>query len=162
MTVKTSQVTDRRSLRFGRMADLVADVDSLGVDVVATGNWNPGQIVDHVTKVIVFSLDGFEVPKAPLPLRLIGSLIKNATLNKPMKPGVKLPGKFSFMLPGDVAWDDARRRLAEVVARFDGGERMTRPSPIFGELSHEQWIQLHCRHAEMHFSFLNCDPPGSP
>jgi hypothetical protein len=32
---------------------------------------------------------------------------------------------------------------------------MTATSPVLGRLSHEQWVQFHCRHAEMHFSFMH-------
>ena len=36
-----------------------------------------------------------------------------------------------------------------------GSQRMKHPSPVLGKLSHEQWEQLHCRHAELHLSFLH-------
>ena len=29
---------------------------------------------------------------------------------------------------------------------------------MFGKMSTEQWVALNCRHAELHFSFVN--PPG--
>jgi hypothetical protein len=28
------------------------------------------------------------------------------------------------------------------------------PSPFLGELTRDQWDQLHCRHCELHLSFL--------
>jgi hypothetical protein len=28
------------------------------------------------------------------------------------------------------------------------------PSPFLGELTREQWDQLHCRHCELHLSFI--------
>ena len=43
------------------------------------------------------------------------------------------------------------------MARIEGGERMSKPSPVFGPMTHEEWEQLHCRHAELHFSFIHKD-----
>lgn len=154
--VKTSKVKERRSLRFGRLSDLVADVDSFGGQVRSTGNWTPGQIVEHVAKFIECSLDGFPVRDASLLVRGFAKMMRSSILIKPMRAGFKIPGNFKAMAPGpDVTWDDAVARLKKVVQRIDkGGERMAQRSPLLGFLEHEEWIQLHCRHAEMHFSFL--------
>ncbi len=54
----------------------------------------------------------------------------------------------------DVTWEQAAACLRAALDRLDGGARMTQPSPVFSDLAHEQWEQLHCRHAEMHFSFM--------
>jgi hypothetical protein len=154
--IKTVKVTDRRPLRFSTLPEVLADVERLdaGGSLSATGNWTPAQIVQHVTKLIKCSFDGFPVPRAALPLRVVGRLLRNRALSKAMRPGFKLPGKFSFLAPDEqIAWDDAVRDLRETLARLDG-ERMTVASPVLGPLNHEQWEQLHCRHAEMHLSFV--------
>ena len=36
-----------------------------------------------------------------------------------------------------------------------GEERFTHDSPIFGKLTHEQWITLNAGHATLHLSFLD-------
>ncbi|MCZ6836822.1 MAG: DUF1569 domain-containing protein [Planctomycetota bacterium] len=154
-TVNTKKVSDRRSLRFGRMSDLIDDVSAFEGNIQASGNWTPAQIVEHVTKLIQCSLDGFEVPNAPLIVRGIVKMMRSSVLNKPMKPGVKLPGNFKFLVPSDdVTWAQATGHLKKVVDRIEKGERMKQRSPVLGFLEHEEWIQLHCRHSEMHFSFL--------
>jgi hypothetical protein len=33
-------------------------------------------------------------------------------------------------------------------------EPRRKPSPLFGELTIDEWNQLHCRHAELHLSFI--------
>lgn len=153
--VRTKKVKDRRQLRFGRLHELVDDVEQFDGKVRATGNWTPGQIVGHVTRLIECSLDGFEVPNAPLFVRGILKMMRSSLLNKPMKPGVKLPGNFKFLMPEpDISWEEAVDRLKKVVLRIETGQQMQHRSPILGFLEHEEWIQLHCRHAEMHFSFL--------
>lgn len=49
-------------------------------------------------------------------------------------------------------------RLRRQIQRVQDGERFTQASPIFGKLSHEQWVNLHLKHAELHLGFLD---PGA-
>jgi hypothetical protein len=155
--VDTRQVAERRMLRFAAMREILADAEALdaGGDVRATGNWTPAQIVAHVAELIRLSLDGF-TEKAPLPLRLLGPpLIRVMGLQRPWKPGIKVPKPFATLSPPpELAWEEALTALRTAIGRVEGGARMTARSPIAGRLAHEQWEQLHCRHAELHFSFL--------
>ena len=157
--VKTAKVMDRRTLRFGRMHELLDDVMQFNGNPRTTGNWTPAQIVGHVAGFIECSLDGFEVPNAPLFLRGVAKMMRTSFLNKPMRAGVKLPSKFNFLVPpASITWEEAREKLSIVVNRIDDkGQRMRHRSPLLGLLEHEEWIQLHCRHAEMHFSFLQSE-----
>lgn len=155
--VNVKSVTDRRTLHFKGLDDILADIeqpDRAG-RVRSTGNWTPGQIVEHVARFIEYSLDGFPFT-APWPLRVIGVMIRGAVLRNPMKAGVKPPKDMRAHEPDEsVTWDEAVQHLRSLVERVRGGELMRQPSPVFGSLSHEQWAMLHCRHAEMHFSFLH-------
>lgn len=149
---------DRRSLTFNTLDDLASDIQNLGrQDVSSSGNWSAGQNIEHVAAVIDASVDGFTF-SVPLPLRIIGRLIRSRTLKKPLNPGIKLPGSApdAFKPGPETRLEDAAKHLAESVERAKQ-RRMNATSPIFGKMSHEQWVQLHCRHAEMHFSFLH--PP---
>lgn len=156
MTVQTRNVKDRRTLRFTWLGDLLADVQQFdGATVTSTGNWTPAQIVQHVAKFIHFSIDGFQGRMMPAIVRALARLFKRRILTQPMKPGITLPGRFDLLLPDpEVTWDDAVAEIWRAVDRVQQGERMQQFSPILGALTHEEWEQLHCRHAEMHFSFL--------
>ncbi len=57
------------------------------------------------------------------------------------------------MPPADVTWEDAVEHLRTIISRAKD-EGMTGRSPVFGQLTHDEWVQMHCRHAELHFSFL--------
>ena len=59
------------------------------------------------------------------------------------------------MAAEDVTWEDAMKRLRTEVGRARDAGRMTRPSPILGRMSHNDWVRLPCRHAELHFSFMH-------
>lgn len=47
--------------------------------------------------------------------------------------------------------------LADLQAAFArlAAQVPMRPNPIFGKMSHEEWIKLHLRHAELHQSFFH-------
>lgn len=158
MTTATAATAPaRRSLRFGSLEDLLADIDALDArgHIDASGQWTPAQIVEHVTRFIDGSVNGFDV-RAPLVLRVFGKFAKRQVIHRPMKPGFRLPAKMgeAFAPPADVSWDEAVSYFREMIAlaRQNG---MTKESPVFGQLSDAEWEQLHCRHAELHFSFLS-------
>ena len=153
----STKTADRRELRFGRLSDIERDVDLLdaAASIRNTGNWSPGQVLEHVTMFIEYSLDGFPF-KAPALLRVLGPMMRDRVLLRPMKPGFKSPRTMHAAVPeADVSWERALSRFRKSMERIDGGDRMTHRSPVFGELNHEQWCQMHCRHAELHFSFLH-------
>ncbi|MEE9129307.1 MAG: DUF1569 domain-containing protein [Phycisphaerales bacterium] len=157
-------MAQRRKLQFHTMQEILRDVEELGAvtsetgeSICADGNWTPAQIVEHVTFFIDGTIDGFDFT-APLLIRVLARPFKKRILTKPMKPGVKLPARMNVLLPDpETTWDDAVSALRDTVARIDSGERMMQPSPLLGAMTHEDWVNLHCRHAEMHFSFMHAD-----
>lgn len=152
--IRTGRVKDRRTLHFESMQDIVDDVLRLdGKPVRTSGNWSAPQIVQHVAKLINFSIDGFPA-KAPVALRIAGRLLRNRSLSRTLPAGFRFPGRFTFLAPDeDITWDEAVTYLRETIGRLQY-ERMSAPSPVLGPLTHEEWERLHCRHAEMHFSFM--------
>jgi hypothetical protein len=157
--VNTKTVTDRRTLSFSCMDDLLRDLEGLdGGAIRATGNWSPAQIVQHVGKLIGFSLDGFPPgAKAPLLLRLLGPMLKGRFLGRPFPGGITIPDTLAMLRPDDaIEWADALGAFRALVARTRD-ESMTARSPLFGRMTNEDWVKVHCRHAEMHFSFMQAD-----
>lgn len=153
---ETKDVRERRSLSFHAMDDILADAEALAAtgDVRTSGNWTPGQNLQHVARFIRCSVEGFS-GSMPWPFRVIGRLLRGRILRMTFRPGLKVPAKFDELRPDDdvpleQGLDDLRAMVALAKER-----KMTAPSPILGELSHDEWEQLHCRHAEMHFSFLH-------
>ena len=151
-------MTGRRALRFNSIDDAVADAERL---VAAEregryercGNWTLGQALGHLTTWASFAFDGYpKEVQAPLPVRMILRLMRNRIINKGMMSGVKI-GR----VPGGtvglnvMSADEGLRRFRDAFQRL----RDTAPTivnPVFGPLTHEQWINLHLRHAELHLS----------
>lgn len=161
--VNTKAVTDRRNLRFSSLEEIRRDVDAIAEAHQAgtlrtTGNWSPGQILQHCAKFMRLSMDGFPPGGPPWIFRVIAKLLfkKKATRGEPMPPGIKLPKGASFLLPEDgVAFETGLADMQNIFKRLDDGEKFTKPSPLFGPLTHEQWSALHCGHCSLHFSFLH-------
>jgi len=156
--IRTSRVEDRRELSFESLDDILVDVQHLGAggEPRSTGNWSPGQNVQHLARLMHLSIDGFGGRRLPKPIQWIIRLaMKNRIMRDGMKPGVNPPRKFDIMMPDPiVAWEDGVAELREGIERLNR-ERAEAESPVLGRLTHEEWITLHLRHAEMHLSFLH-------
>ena len=150
------QSPKRRALHFNTLDDLIHDAQSIpGQPPDSTGNWSAAQNVEHVALFIDASTDGFPFT-LPAPFRIFGRLMRGRFLNNGFKPGIKPPQKAAapFTPPSDTTWPDALAHLSTSIANAKQ-KKMTIPSPLFGAMSHEQWEQLHCRHAELHFGFIH-------
>src|SRR5687768_10436598 len=160
---KTSAATkpQRRRLRFETIDDALVEAERLAAAeregrLQRQGNWTLGQMLGHLATWANFAFDGYpDSIRPPLPVRMILRLMKNRVLTKGMMPGVRIARLPGGTLGLDVLPTDeglARYRAAMERLRREGP---TIVNPIFGPLTHEQWIQLNLRHAELHMSFLS-------
>ena len=156
--IDTGKVTGRRSLRFTCVDDALAEIDQLAAaeragKLTALGNWTLGQTIGHLATWTEFSFTGPPL-KAPFIIRMILRLRKNKYLRKGMPAGVKIP-----RVPGGTLGIDVLP-LEETLERYRRAlERLARecpikPNVIFGPLTHQEWIALNLRHAELHLSFF--------
>jgi len=158
--VKTGKAEGRRELVFESFDDVLADLDRLESAhaqgaLRAIGNWRPGQVFDHLAKVIDASLDGFTFT-APLAIRLMSPLLRRRLLGtaRPIPGGIRLRGGSVVMLPDDVSFEDGLAHLRRSIGRVTTGERMTQRSPVFGRMTHSDWVTLHLKHCALHMGFL--------
>lgn len=154
MAVNTAKVSDRRKLHFTRIEDILDDVEQLNRGKVkALGNWSGGQILKHLAVVMNGSIDGAPMHLA-WPLRLLGRLLKRRILTKGMSPGFRLKGKAAdALVPPATTWEEGLALFRRAVRRLQT-ETKREPSPFLGPMTREEWDQLHCRHSELHLSFL--------
>ena len=154
MPIDTATVQGRRQLHFNTLDDILADVERLNqVKIRALGNWSPGQNLKHVVTVMDWCIDGAPV-KAPFYIRIFGWFIKNRFLTQPMSAGFGLPkATAAYLVPGETSWEEGLRHFRGSMQRMKT-ESQRKPSSFLGALTREQWDQLHCRHCELHLSFL--------
>ncbi len=145
----------RREVRFGCLADVLADLDWLERnDCVSVGNWSIGQILEHLTLAIVGFFDGFGFRASWLSRIVIAPLLKNYVLTRPMRPGFKLRESAGPLAhPEDPAVPVAIARLRSAIARLEC-ESPSHPHPFFGRLCREEVVALMLRHCELHLSFI--------
>lgn len=157
--IDTAKVTDRRQLHFNAPKEMQADLDRIVAAERAgtlrrTGNWTTGQLLGHLAAWIDYGYDGFPI-KPPWFIRLMLRFAKKKFLRGPLKVGVKIPN----VQNGTFATDPLS--LDEGLARFNRAwkrlreQAPTKPNILFGVMTHNEWIQLHLRHAELHLSFLH-------
>jgi hypothetical protein len=132
-------------------------------DEVCPANWTPGENLDHCAITFEIGLNGSGM-KLGLVVRLVGRLLTGIiTSDRPgaMRPGFKLPASAVELAPRPgVTFQEGMSRIRRAIRRLDAGERMTKPSPLLGALTHEQWVRLNLNHTQMHLGFLTY--PGAP
>lgn len=158
-TVDTKHVTGRRTLHFSsiedalRDADLIAQAEKAGT-LKPLGNWTPGQCFGHIAGWIVYALDGYPPDlRPPWFVKVIVRLMKGKYL-RGMPSGVKIPkveGGTKSIEP--LSTEEGLSRLRVAWQRL-GATAPRTANPIFGPLTHDEWISLNLRHAELHQSFF--------
>ena len=154
--IDTTKVAERRPLHFDGLDDILADVDRLANsrEVRALGNWSAGQVLQHLAVVMTKSIDGFTA-RPPAPVRWIARLLfKRRFLTRPMSAGFRLPANaLAEIGPPPTGWDEGLRNIRHALKRLKT-ETPRQPHPVFGPMSPDEWVQIHCRHSELHLSFL--------
>jgi hypothetical protein len=157
--INTRKVTGRRKLHFASLDEIVDDAERIATSarVRTLGNWSAAQIVAHVAMGMNYSIDG--VPLAiPAPLRFVlRLLLKQRFLTRGVPPGFRMPARSPQAMPSvTITFDDALASLRTSVARLKSETRRA-THPAIGRLTPVEWEQFHCRHAEMHMSFVVFD-----
>ena len=161
--VDTRSVAARRPVHLRTVADLAAEVERVAQAAAARhvrtlGNWSVAQLLWHLGRLMEFSLGGFPF-RYPWPVRWPARLLRVLSwrwlLALAFRPGFRNPPVAEPLEPEPaVSLAEAVRYLRGQLERISSGERMTAANPSMGPLSHEQWVEVHLRHAELHLSFL--------
>jgi hypothetical protein len=154
MSVETKNVVGRRKLKFASIDEAVADAEKCvsSPQTKMLGNWPLGQLLMHLTLAMNSSIDGISA-KAPWFIRLLSPLFKGRILKHGMSAGFKLPKEVEAgFFPAAPSSQEALEKFRAAANRIKT-ERMTSPHPVFGRLTHEEWMKLHLRHAELHLGF---------
>jgi Protein of unknown function (DUF1569) len=167
--VETRFVTGRRAVHLHTADDLAAEIDQIVAaagTVRPLGNWSLAQVLWHIGKLIEFSYDGFPFRYRRAP-RWVARLLRLAAwrwlAKLAFRPGFRNPPEAGSLEPDPaLAPDVAAAFVRQQIGRIRSGERMTRECSVEGAYSHEQWVYIHLRHAELHLSFLAAEGAGGP
>jgi len=157
--INTKQVTNRRSLHFNSVDELLAEAIRLAEaerdgHLKQLGNWTLGQACGHLAGWMNYAFDGYPM-RPPWIVRFIGTtFLKKHVLRKPMRPGTWIPKIKDGTLATDlIPTDQALVSLSHACDRLRTQAPIA-PNPIFGPLTHDEWIALNLRHGELHLSFF--------
>ena len=153
--VDSKKVTGRRELHFDSIDAVLADVERLAAGpYTQLGNWSLGEMCDHLARSLDSATDDNQF-RPNLLLRVVGPFLKNRMVNGSVPPGFRMPEgmKPIFMPTADTDVTEGLPRLRTAIERFKAAT-LPESSPTFGKMSREEWHKFHCRHAEMHLSFL--------
>lgn len=152
--------TSRRELRFQHFDEVIADAEHLNrVGYDRVGKWDLGQVIGHVSEWIRYPMDGY--PKITFPFSILMWALRN-TVGKPQKKKLLAQGKFppggptvkESVPPAGKDEQVAISQLNELIDRVNRYEGKLFPSPLFGELTRDDWLKLSLIHAAHHLSFL--------
>ena len=148
----------RRPLRFNHVDEILAEVERLAAGKVKTsGNWTFPQILDHLTKSMNATIDGFGFQAPWIARKIIAPLLKNSIITKGMRAGFKLPADGQGLIPDpQIDLATALEQYRKAFARLKT-EKKREPHPFLGSLSSQEYESLNMRHSELHLSFVESD-----
>ena len=156
-----TKTCEHRKLRFATLDDLRAELDRIadadrGGTLRATGNWTAGQTFNHLATWINFGYDGFpDSLRPPWIIKVLLKATKNRFLSNGLPRGVRIgriPGGTLGIEP--MSTDEGRAKLDAALIRAQSGPP-THPSPVFGRMSHADFLRGTLRHAELHLGYLH-------
>ena len=161
MSVNTAIVSGRRELRFADFSQLLAEAELVATHPCRQlGNWNAGQILEHLAILAACPFDGFGGIVAPWYIRyLYVPFVKNSLMTRPMSAGRRLPKVVSDRVvpPANIDPLVALEHLKRTLDRYKT-ENPHYAHPALGKLAFQEWVALALRHAELHLSFLIPEP----
>jgi hypothetical protein len=165
--LETRHLAGRRLVRLQTIDDLAAEVERIMAATAAgkvkpLGNWSPAQILWHIGRLIELSFDGFPFRYRRGPVCITRALRLFAwrwLIALAFRPGFKNPPDAAVLEPEpSLTLDLAAAYLKQQLERIRRGERMTQECSVEGPYTHDQWVYIHLRHAELHLSFLVIEP----
>jgi hypothetical protein len=157
--IDTAESTDRRSLRFSTVNDVLSEIERIIAAEQAgtlrrTGNWTTGQIFGHLAAWINYGYEGYPM-RVPWFIAVLLRFKVKKYLRDGLPRGVRIPGVEAGTYGTEpLSTDEGARRLRAALKRLQT-EPAQFESPAFGKLSEQDRIQLNLRHAELHLGFLN-------
>ncbi len=155
-----TKAVEFRLLKLGTLDDLLAEVDRLVAAETTgalrrTGNWTLGQTFGHLAGWMTYPYDGYPPDvRPPWFVRLILRGQKKKLFTSGVPRGVRIPRIEGGTKSTEVlSTDEGARRVRAAAIRMKA-TAPTLPNPIFGRLTHAEWIGMNLRHAELHLGYM--------
>ena len=152
-------MAERRALSFSRLEEVMPEVDRLLEGHTTTGRWSLGQICNHLSTALQYTVEGFPEQAPWLLRRTVGPVAKRQVLGSGAMPeGVKLPEKY-LPKPGLDPRAEAEA-LRATIRLFAAHAGPLADHPLFGPMSRDEWLRYHIIHCAHHLSFARPQTPS--
>lgn len=145
-----------RELHLLTLDDILAEGKRIAAKPGARsrGTWTVAQNIWHVGRFIKAGVEGYPA-KVPVFLKILGPLLIKQFTTKGFRPGIKLPAKAAshMVAPVETTIEQAMD-MFETAIQSAKDKGFLPKNPMMGKMTQQQWIDLHCRHAEMHFGLI--------
>lgn len=153
-----TNAVERRDVKFHDLDEVIAEAERLASgEVRTTGNHSFGQILNHLALSQDVASGRAVAPPPPLLMRLMMPLMRRMVINsKPLNPGIRLPAKGESFFWPDKEFDvpSALQSLKDSVEYYQTHGPLEK-HPFFGKLTKQEGLELSCRHAALHLSFVH-------
>ena len=150
--------SERRDLSFQSLDAVVAEAERLAsTEVRTSGKHSYGQILNHLALSQDVSTGRAVAPPPSFFMKLMMPLMRRMVINsKPLKPGIKLPKNAETFFWPDQEFDvvASLEYLKESVSYYESNGPLAK-HPFFGKMTKAENLQLNCRHAALHLSFVH-------
>lgn len=146
-------MSERRSLAFATLHEVMPDVDRLLAGYRSGGNWTLGQVCNHLARVLVFTIEG-SPEHGPHVLEERARLIMTRRLlsSGVMAEGLDVPGS---PLPGPGLDDRVEAQsLRQAIDRFLRHPGPFAAHPLLGAFQLDQVHRFQCVHCAHHLSHI--------
>jgi hypothetical protein len=157
----TITMSQRRKLKFNSLQDAIADAQHLARQGYSqTGQWNLAQILGHCSDWLQFPVTGY--PKSPFPINALlwsmkvtmGKRMLRKIFNEESFPAAQ-PTNPTTVKTADQRTDaQAIADFIKAVGAFDAHSGPWFSSPLFGQMTKTEHLNLQLIHLAHHLSFL--------
>jgi hypothetical protein len=160
MAIDTKTVKNRRDLKHIKtLDDVVAEARTIVAAAEAgklqqLGNWDASQCFNHLATWMEFAFKDSPLPPPPWFIRLVMKFMRKRFIYGSLPVGISIPNVEGGTLGTE------KMPLREALAKLEAAamhlkrEAPTKPNPMFGAMTHEEWQAAHVGHSRLHMSFL--------
>jgi uncharacterized protein DUF1569 len=143
--------TQRRTLQFASLDEVMPEVDRLRQGHTTVGTWSLAQICRHLATVLRRVVD-LPASTPHDPSQELGEERKREVLETGRIPE-GLPAPQVVSPEGQLDEDVEAENLRQAIAYFQASPGPVAPHRFFGPLTRDEWHRLQCVHCAHHLSF---------
>ncbi len=143
----------RRPLTFTSLDRVMPDVDQLLAGHTTVGEWSLGQICNHLTTALTWTVEGYPRLVPWVVRKTAGPLLLKRILKTGQFPDrIKLPGRYQPKPDLDERAEAEALRAA--FWHFAAHAGPLSDHPMAGQIARADWERFHCIHCARHLSFV--------